>query len=132
VLREPDKQVVLSLLEDVYLEMSAKLGWNPVNCYRYSEKYRVCYGAPIPLGNKRVWGKEGLFEELNKRLVEKGYRPITWEELKQLINEITRPGAVWASWFSSVRTKQVEPHNITIMKPLREVLKQHRTSIEVL
>jgi len=116
--RIPDEQTILSLLEEVYLELSAKLGWNPINCYHYSVKYGVCYGAPIPLGNKEVWGREGFFEELNKRLMEKGYRPITWEELKQLIKEITRPGIVWASWFSSIYTKQVEPHDITIMKPL--------------
>jgi hypothetical protein len=115
--RVPDTSTILSLLEEVYLELSAKLGWNPVNCYHYSIKYGVCYGAPIPLGNKEVWGREGLFEELNKRLLEKRYRPITWELLKQLIKEITRPGVIWASWFSSVYTKQVEPHDITIMEP---------------
>jgi len=115
--RIPDTSTILSLLEEVYLELSAKLGWNPVNCYHYSIKYGVCYGAPIPLGNKEVWGREGLFEELNKRLLEKRYRPITWELLKQLIKEITRPGVIWASWFSSVYTKQVEPHDISIMEP---------------
>jgi len=123
--REPDAQALLQILEDVYLEISARLGWNPVNCYYYSARYSVCYGAPIPLGNKRVWGKEGLFEELNKRLVEKGYKTITWEHLKQLIKSITRPGVVWASWFSSVYTKQVEPHDITIMMPLNEALKKY-------
>jgi hypothetical protein len=122
---EPDTQVLLSLLEDVYLELSKRLGWNPVNCYHFSAKYNVCYGAPIPLGNKRVWGREGLFEELNRRLIEKGFRPITWEELKQLIREITRPGVIWASWFSSVYTRQVEPHDITIMMPLKEALKKY-------
>jgi hypothetical protein len=116
-LRDPDTSTILSLLEEVYLELSAKLGWNPVNCYHYSTRYNVCYGAPIPLGNKEVWGREGLFEELNKRLVERGYKPITWEQLKQLIKKITKPGVIWASWFSSVRTRQVEPHDITIMKP---------------
>jgi hypothetical protein len=128
--RELDRESLLQILEDVYLELSARLGWNPVNCYHYSEKHRVCYGAPVPLGNKEVWGREGLFEELNKRLVEKGYRTITWEQLKQLIKEITRPGTIWASWFSSVRTKQVEPHDLTIMKPLRKVLKLQTALIE--
>jgi hypothetical protein len=117
---------LLQLLEEVYLELSAKLGWNPVNCYHYSEKHGVCYGAPIPLGNRKVWGKEGLFEELNKKLVEKRCRTITWEQLKQLIKEITVPGAIWASWFSSIYTKQVEPHDITIMKPIQKVLKHSR------
>ena len=130
-MKEPDMQTLLSLLEDVYLELSKRLGWNPVNCYYYSEKHGVCYGAPIPLGNKAVWRREGLFEELNKRLVEKGYRPITWEELKQLIKEITRPGEVWASWFSSVYTKQVEPHDLTIMKPLSIVLKKPRIDVKI-
>jgi hypothetical protein len=95
-----------------------------------SGKRWVCYGAPVPLGNKEVWGREGLFEELNKKLVEKGYRTITWEQLKQLIKEITRPGAVWASWFSSIYTRQVEPHDLTIMKPLRKVLKLQTALIE--
>jgi len=125
LLAQPDTQTLLQVLEDVYLGISAKLGWSPVNCYHYSEKHGVCYGAPIPLGNKRVWGKEGLFEELNKRLAEKGYEPIAWEQLKQLIKEITRPGAIWASWFSSVRTRQVEPHDLTIMEPLKEALKKY-------
>jgi len=114
----PDVPSILSLLEDVYLELSVKLGWNPVNCYHYSVKHSVCYGAPIPLGNKEVWGREGLFEELNKRLLERGYKPITWEYLKQLIKSIMRPGVIWASWFSSPRTRQVEPHDLTIMKPI--------------
>jgi hypothetical protein len=122
--RVPDVSVILPLLEDVYLELSAKLGWNPVNCYHYSVKHNVCYGAPIPLGNKEVWGREGLFEELNKRLIERGYKPITWEQLKQLIKQITRPGVVWASWFSSVRTRQVEPHDITIMEPLSQLFQR--------
>jgi hypothetical protein len=112
-----DDSLVLSLLEETYLELSAKYGWNPVNCYHYSAKYGVCYGAPIPLGNKEVWGREGLGEELNKKLVERGYQPITWEYLKELIRSITKPGVIWASWFSSPYTRQVEPHDITIMKP---------------
>jgi hypothetical protein len=114
----PDKLMLLSLLEDVYLELSARYGWNPLNCYHYSLKHGVCYGAPIPLGNKRVWGREGLFEELNKRLVEAGYRPITWEELKQLISEIEKPGVVWATRFASEYTRTIEPHDLTIMEPL--------------
>ena len=78
----------------------------------------MCYGAPIPLGNKEVWGREGLFEELNRKLVERGYRPITWKYLKELIKSIEKPGRIWANWFSSPRTRQVEPHDITIMKPI--------------
>jgi hypothetical protein len=115
--------VLLQLIEEVYLELSSKLGWNPVNCHHYSEKHNVCYGAPIFLGNKEVWGREGLFEELNRKLVSRGLRPLTWQELKQLIRDITRLGVVWASWFSSVRTRQVEPHDLTIVLPLREALK---------
>jgi len=120
IYKVPDIATILSLFEEAYLELSTRFGWNPVNCYYYSTKYNVCYGAPIPLGNKEVWGREGLFEELNKKLVEKGFRPITWELLKQIIKSITRPGMVWASWFSSVYTKQVEPHDVTIMKPLTQ------------
>jgi len=115
----PEVSLIISLLEEAYLELSARLGWNPVNCYHYSTKHGVCYGAPIPLGNKEVWGREGLFEELNRKLVERGFKPITWQELKWLIREITRPGVVWANWFSSPRTRQVEPHDITIMKPIQ-------------
>jgi hypothetical protein len=113
----PDTSTILTLLEEVYLELSVKLGWNPVNCYYYSIKYNVCYGAPVPLGNKKVWNREGLFEELNRKLIEKRYRPITWDHLKELIRSITKPGVIWASWFSSPYTKQVEPHDVTIMKP---------------
>lgn len=115
-----DRQV-LELLEETYLELSRKYGWNPANCYYFSTKHNVCYGAPIPLGNREVWNREGLFEELNRKLAERGLKPLTWEELKQLIREITRPGVIWASWFSSVRTRRVEPFCLTIMKPLREV-----------
>jgi hypothetical protein len=122
VTNAPDTSMVLSLLEETYLELSAKFGWRPVNCYHYSVRYSVCYGAPIPLGNKEVWGREGLFEELNKKLLERGYRPITWEELKALIKLIERPGRIWANWFSSPRTRQVEPHDLTIMKPLKQAL----------
>jgi hypothetical protein len=78
----------------------------------------LCYGAPIPLGNKEVWGREGLFEELNKKLIEKGHRPITWEELKQLIESIEKPGRIWANWFSSPYTRRIEPHDLTIMRPI--------------
>jgi len=118
-----DNQILLQLLEDVYLELSSRLGWSPVNCYHFSQRHGVCYGAPVPLGNKEVWGREGLFEELNRKLVERGFKPITWEQLKQLIREITRPGVVWSSWFSSRYTRQVEPHDLTIMIPLEEALK---------
>jgi hypothetical protein len=114
----PEVSLIISLLEETYLELSARLGWNPVNCYYYSVRHNVCYGAPIPLGNKEVWSREGLFEELNKKLLERGYKPITWEYLKQLIKSIEKPGRVWANWFSSPRTRQVEPHDITIMKPI--------------
>jgi ABC-type glycerol-3-phosphate transport system substrate-binding protein len=121
----------LELLEEVYLETSSKLKWNPANCHHYSTKHGVCYGAPIFLGNKDVWGREGLFEELNRRLIEGGFKPLTWEDFKKLIREITRPGVVWASWFSSVRTRQVEPHDLTIMIPLREALKYPKSIYSV-
>jgi hypothetical protein len=120
IVKVPDTVTILTTLEEVYLETSAKLGWNIVNCYHYSTKYNTCYGAPIFLGNKDVWGSEGLFEELNKKLVEKGFKPITWEHLKQLIKSITKPGVVWASWYLSTYTNQVEPHDITIMMPLTQ------------
>jgi len=114
----PDTSTVLSLLEEVYLELSARYGWKPVNCFFYSSKFNVCYGAPIPLGNKDVWGKEGLFEELNKKLLNKRYRPLTWEYLRQLIKSIESPGVIYVSWFSSPYTRQIEPHDIIIWKPV--------------
>jgi hypothetical protein len=127
VTHDPDVSLIISLLEEVYLELSRKFGWNPVNCYHYSIKYGVCYGAPIPLGNKEVWGKEGLFEELNKKLLERGCKPITWEYLKELIKSIEKPGRIWANWFSSPRTRQIEPHDITIMKSIQ--INKERISI---
>jgi hypothetical protein len=87
VTHDPDVSLIFSLLEETYLELSARFGWNPVNCYHYSVKHGVCYGAPIPLGNKEVWGREGLFEELNKRLIERGYKPIR-EEAGRIRDEI--------------------------------------------
>jgi hypothetical protein len=50
---------LLRLIEEAYLELSASYGWRPINCYHYSFKHGVCYGAPIFLGGKEVWRKEG-------------------------------------------------------------------------
>jgi len=93
-------------------------GWNPINCSYYSSIYNVCYGAPIMLGNKSVWGREGLFEELNKKLIKNGYTPITWDHLKQLLKSIEKGGVVYVSWFASPNTRQIEPHDIMIWKPI--------------
>jgi hypothetical protein len=117
-IQTPDISTVLSLLEEVYLELSARYGWKPVNCFYYSSKFNVCYGAPIPLGNKDVWGREGLFEELNKKLLERKYKPLTWDEFKKILREIRNPGIVDVIEFSSRYTRQIEPHSIMFHKPV--------------
>jgi hypothetical protein len=114
--RAVSEEELLRLLEETYLEISAKKGWNPINCYHYSTKFNVCYGAPIFLGNRRVWREEGLFEELNRKLKAVGYKPLTWEEFRELMRRIERQGVIWVNWFIAPNG-QVEPHDITIMKP---------------
>jgi hypothetical protein len=118
--RVASEEELLRLLEETYLELSAKKGWNPINCYHYSFKYSVCYGAPIFLGNRRVWRrepvKEGLFDVLNRKLKAMGYRPLTWEVFRELMRRIERQGVVWVNWLVAPNG-QVEPHDMTIMKP---------------
>jgi hypothetical protein len=114
--RVASEEELLRLLEETYLELSAKLGWRIANCYHYSFKHNVCYGAPIALGNRRVWRKEGLFEELNRKLRRLGYRPVTWNYFRDLMRRIERQGVIWVNWFIAPNG-QVEPHDITIMKP---------------
>ncbi len=66
--RAAGEEELFRLIEETYLELSARKGWNPINCRHYSTKYNVCYGAPIFLGNRRVWKRgptEGLFDVLN-------------------------------------------------------------------
>jgi hypothetical protein len=75
--RAAGEEELLRLLEETYLEISARLGWRILNCHHYSTKFNVCYGAPVFLGNSRVWRKEGLFEELNRKLKAAGCEPIT-------------------------------------------------------
>ena len=62
------EEELLRLLEEAYLELSARPGWHILNCYHHSTKYNVCYGTPVFLGISRVWHGEGLFEELNRKL----------------------------------------------------------------
>ncbi len=107
---------LLRLLEETYLELSARHGWRILNCYHYSHRYNVCYGAPIFLGNREVWRKEGLFEELNKKLAKLGYREISWGQFRELMRRIERQGVIWVNWLMAPN-RQVEPHDITIMKP---------------
>jgi hypothetical protein len=119
--RAVSEEESLRLLEEAYLEISAKLGWRILNCHHYSTKFNVCYGAPIFLGNRRVWRKEGLFEELNAKPERLGYKRITWGEFRVLVRRVERQGVVWVNWFIAPNG-EVEPHDITIMKPtfLRE------------
>jgi hypothetical protein len=119
--RVAGEEELLRLLEETYLELSARKGWNPINCHHYSTKYNVCYGAPIFLGNRRVWRKEGLFEELNRKLRRMGYKSLTWDYFRELMRRVERQGVIWVNWFMAPNG-EVEPHDITIMKPtfLRE------------
>jgi MoaA/NifB/PqqE/SkfB family radical SAM enzyme len=104
------------LIEETYLELSARHGWRILNCYHYSTKFNVCYGAPVFLGGREVWGKEGLFEELNRKLTRRGYTDITWDYFRELMRRIERQGIIWVNWFIAPNG-EVEPHDITIMKP---------------
>jgi hypothetical protein len=113
---EISEKELLRLIEETYLELSAKHGWHPINCYYYSTRYNTCYGAPIFLGNRQIWRKEGLFERLNEKLVELGYKKVTWEMFRDLMIKIERQGVIWVNWFIAPNGK-VEPHDITIMKP---------------
>jgi hypothetical protein len=119
-LKEPSKELIFRLIEETYLELSAALGWRPVNCYYYSNRYNVCYGAPVFLGNFRVWryepAKYGLFNVLKVKLRARGYRPINWEEFRELMLEIEKQGVIWVNWFGAP-TNRTEPHDITIMRP---------------
>jgi hypothetical protein len=117
VLTTPEKSLLQELIEETYLELSAKHGWRPLNCYWYSLKYNVCYGAPIFLGGREVWGMEGLFEELNRKLVKRGYTDITWGYFRDIMKSIEIQGIIWVNWFIAPNGK-VEPHDITIMKPV--------------
>jgi hypothetical protein len=118
--RVAGEEELFRLIEEAYLELSARKGWNPINCHHYSTKYNVCYGAPVFLGNRKVWRrepvKEGLFDVLNRKLVAMGYRRITWEQFRELMRRIERQGVIWVNWFIA-SNGQVEPHDITIMKP---------------
>jgi hypothetical protein len=110
---------LFKLIEETYLELSAKRGWNPINCRYYSYRYNTCYGAPIFLGNKQVWKHEcvdGLFDVLNRKLKAMGYEPVSWETFRELMRRIERQGVVWVNWFMAPNS-EVEPHDITIMKP---------------
>jgi hypothetical protein len=118
--REPSEEVLFRLIEEVYLEISARMGWRVLNCHHYSTKYNICYGAPIFLGNRRVWKREpteGLFDVLNKKLKTMGYKPLSWEEFRELMRRVERQGVVWVNWFIAPNGR-VEPHDITIMKPV--------------
>jgi hypothetical protein len=113
------EEELFRLIEETYLELSARLGWNPINCRYYSFKYNVCYGAPVFLGNRRVWRYEkgeGLFNVLNRKLRNRGYKPVTWEEFRELMLKIESQGVIWVNWFGAP-TGRTEPHDITIMKP---------------
>jgi hypothetical protein len=114
------EEELFRLIEETYLELSARHGWRILNCHHYSIRSNVCYGAPIFLGNLKVWKrspvKEGLFDVLNKKLKTMGYRSITWEEFRELMKTIERQGIIWVNWFIAPNGR-VEPHDITIMKP---------------
>ncbi len=91
--RRAGEEELLRLIEETYLELSAKKGWNPINCRYFSYKYGVCYGAPILLGNRRAWKREpteGLFDVLNRKLRRMGYRPLSWGEFRELMRRIER------------------------------------------
>jgi len=113
----PDPSTLFKLIEEVYLILSAKYGWNPVNCYHYSTKYNVCYGAPIPVGNKSIWGSEGLFEGLNIVLREKGYAELAWEYFKEILKVIEKPGIIQVTQIIAPNGN-VEPRSITFTKPV--------------
>ena len=119
-LREASEELIFKLIEETYLELSAKHGWRPLNCYYYSHRYNVCYGAPVFLGNFRVWRyepvREGLFNILKLKLKARGYRPINWEEFRELMLKIVRQGVIWVNWFGAP-TGRTEPHDIKIMRP---------------
>jgi hypothetical protein len=115
--RAAGEEESLRLLEETYLEISARLGWRILNCHHYSTKFNVCYGAPIFLGNRKVWREEGSFEELNRKLKMMGYKPITWDYFRELMRRVERQGVIWVNWFMAP-SGEVEPHDITIMKPV--------------
>jgi ABC-type glycerol-3-phosphate transport system substrate-binding protein len=105
--KTPGTEQVLRLLEEAYVGLAKRYGWF------YQGSY---YGAPIHVGGKHVWGKEGLFEELNKKLKEQGFRELTWQEFRELLKKVHIPGRAWVNWILAPNGK-VEPHSITIMKP---------------
>ena len=119
--KKVDREELFKLIEEVYLELSARMGWRILNCHHFSIRYNVCYGAPIFLGNLKVWKrspiKEGLFDVLNRKLKSLGYEALTWEEFRQVMREIERQGVIWVNWFIAPNG-QVEPHDITIMEPV--------------
>ena len=95
---------LLRLLEKIYVELSLKQ--NPTR-----------YGYPIHIGGKHIWGREGLFEELNKRLE----KPISWEEFKQFLERIRKEpkyfGRIYITFILSPKGT-IEPHDIIFYKPI--------------
>ena len=113
-MKKPDYETLCRLLEEAYVRLSRKYGWS------WGKPPYIEYGAPIHVGGKHIWGKEGLFEELNKLLRQRGYSEITWDEFKQLLKSLEKPelyAKIWVSWIIAPNGK-VEPHDMTFYEPV--------------
>ena len=100
---KPETNQVLKLLEETYLELAGH------------------YGEPINVGGEHIWGSPGLFEYLNRKLVSKDYRPLSWEEFKGLLKGFNSPdyyGKIYVSWILSPKGLEVEPKSISFYFPV--------------
>ena len=98
-----NRDAILRVLEESYLELAGR------------------YGEPVLAGNRDVWGWEGLFERVNKKLTSMGIRELTWEEFTELLKSFDKPkyyGKVYVTFVISPRGK-IEPHDIAIYGSLR-------------
>ncbi len=107
----PELKTLYRLLEETYIEISQNKGWHL--------KQGTPYGYIAAVGNKEIWGTEGLFEILNKKLERLNYRKLTWNEFREYLRSLDTPayyGKVKVSWLLSPNGK-IEPLTISFFKP---------------
>jgi len=103
----PETPVFLRILEEEYVAL----------CRKYSGED---YGYPILIGNKEIWGREGLYEKVNERLVKLGYRELSWTEFKKYLSALDDPAYYGKVWINKIiaKTGDSEPHSITFSQPV--------------
>ncbi len=108
----PETPVFLKILEEEYVAL----------CRKYSGED---YGYPIPIGNKEIWNREGLYEKVNERLTKLGYRKLSWIEFKKYLAALETPTYYGKIWINKIiaKTGNSEPHSITFSQPV--FLKPH-------